>query len=479
MNKRLTLFPALVLVVALVGCGAPNAAAMQASGQIEATQIAVAPELSGQVLEVFVREGDAVRAGDALLRLDDSLLSSQREAAQAALDSAKAGVQTAENALGTARAQLQVTLESELAQDQSNRLQDWFVRDPKLFDQPGWYFSRGEQLKGAQALVDQAQKSVDDAQADLTRLTDSVSQGDFSKAEQSLLNARLAYIVARNVNTRAQKSTSAKQPQGYYNSTHCGTNEGYRLQDMRLVNVIYDCVGDPQLADSAKTMLTDAQAALTDAQNAYNDLLSSPEAQMILTARARVATAQESYYAALDLLRSMQTGDQSAAVEAAQGAAGQAQTALDQAKAAVASAQANLNLINTQIAKLTVKAPIDGVVLVRSIEAGEVAQAASPAFVIGKLDTLKVTVYIPEDQYGRIGLGQKATLKGDSYPDRSFAAAVTRIADQAEFTPQNVQTKEGRQTTVYAVELSVDNADGQLKPGMPTDVTFASELASK
>ena len=45
--------------------------------------------------------------------------------------------------------------------------------------------------------------------------------------------------------------------------------------------------------------------------------------------------------------------------------------------------------------------------------------------------------------------------------------------DQAEFTPQNVQTTEGRQTTVYAVELSVDNPDGKLKPGMPVDVDFA------
>lgn len=53
------------------------------------------------------------------------------------------------------------------------------------------------------------------------------------------------------------------------------------------------------------------------------------------------------------------------------------------------------------------------------------------------------------------------------------------ISDKAEFTPQNVQTKEGRQTTVYASELSVDNADGNLKPGMPVDVTFVSNISGK
>jgi HlyD family secretion protein len=126
-----------------------------------------------------------------------------------------------------------------------------------------------------------------------------------------------------------------------------------------------------------------------------------------------------------------------------------------------------------------ITAPIDGVVLVRSIDVGEVIQAGMPAMTIGKLDTLKVTVYIPEDQYGKIGLGEKATLNVDSFPNQNFTGTVTRISDKAEFTPQNVQTKEGRQTTVYAVELSIDNANEKLKPGMPVDVAFGNQLASK
>jgi hypothetical protein len=63
----------------------------------------------------------------------------------------------------------------------------------------------------------------------------------------------------------------------------------------------------------------------------------------------------------------------------------------------------------------------------------------------------------------------------DSFPGESFAAEVVRIADQAEFTPRNVQTEEGRRTTVFAVELTVENPEGKLKPGMPADVEFGQE----
>ena len=81
-------------------------------------------------------------------------------------------------------------------------------------------------------------------------------------------------------------------------------------------------------------------------------------------------------------------------------------------------------------------------------------------------------VYVPEDQYGEIMLGDSAVVSVDSFPDEFFDAVVTRIADQAEYTPRNVQTEEDRKTTVFAVELSVEDLGGKLKPGMPADVTF-------
>ena len=90
----------------------------------------------------------------------------------------------------------------------------------------------------------------------------------------------------------------------------------------------------------------------------------------VLQMRAEVSVAQERYYAALDYLRKFQTGEQSMAVTAAEGMLSQAQAGAEQAQNAVEQAQANLDLIDTQIAKLTISAPMDGVVLTRNVEAG-------------------------------------------------------------------------------------------------------------
>ncbi len=140
--------------------------------------------------------------------------------------------------------------------------------------------------------------------------------------------------------------------------------------------------------------------------------------------------------------------------------------------AARAQTEAQLKSIDLQLEKLVVRAPEDGVVLTRSVEAGEVAQAGMAAITLGKLNDLKVTVYIAEDHYGQLSLGDHASLSVDSYPGQSFDAVVTRISDQAEYTPRNVQTKEVRQTTVYGVELSIQSGQTKLIPGMPTDVVF-------
>ena len=60
----------------------------------------------------------------------------------------------------------------------------------------------------------------------------------------------------------------------------------------------------------------------------------------------------------------------------------------------------------------------------------------------------------------------------DSFPGRIFEGEVIQIGDEPEFTPRNVATGEGRRTTVFAIELAVDDPAGLLKPGMPADVTF-------
>ena len=445
---------------------------LTASGSIEATIVNISPELAGKILQVDVEEGTLVMTNDPLLHLDPSLLTAQRAVAAANLELAKAGAQTAQSALNTANSQYQIALEAALAQDKKTRIQDWFSKDPNRFEQPDWYFSRTEQLKAVQNQVDVALKALEDAKGSLENINTSAEKSDFLKAEKRLLDARLAYLLAKDVNNLAQNSADANAPVGKYNSTHCGTNEGYRVDDKRLTNLIYGCRGDDHLSKVGDNLYDAAVKELDEAQKVYDELLDTKAADEVLQLRAEVSVAQERYYAALDYLRKFQTGEQSTAVLAAQGALSQAQAAADQSQQAIEQAQANLDLLNAQTAKLDIFAVMDGVVLTRNVEPGEFVQPGAVALTMADLTDLTITVYVPEDRYGKISLGQIAEVRVDSFPGLTFTATVVHIADQAEFTPRNVQTVEGRSSTFYAIKLKVEDPQGRLKIGMPADVVF-------
>jgi multidrug resistance efflux pump len=371
--------------------------------------------------------------------LDDSLLQAQKGAADAALVSAQAALRSAEVALQTAQAQYDLTLAAALEQEAPLRLETWFQVVPTEFDQPGWYFDKPELTSALENQVAAAEQELADTRTALANIENQVGSAEFLKAEADLAVARVAYQIASTVLDRANDATD-------------GT----------------------ELRDEAQAALDEAKVDLEDAQSAYDDALTTEGAQDILEARARVMVAQEQLDSAKDALRALQTGAQSPEVVLAGQVVNQAQAQVDQAQAGVEEIQANLDLLEVQIEKLTVLAPIDGVVLTLSISSGEVLQAGMTAMQIADLDSLTVTVYIPEDRYGEVSLGNQATLLADSFPGETFTAIVTRIADQAEYTPRNVQTSEERQTTVYAVELAVDNPNGKLKPGMPVDVDFDS-----
>jgi multidrug resistance efflux pump len=116
--------------------------------------------------------------------------------------------------------------------------------------------------------------------------------------------------------------------------------------------------------------------------------------------------------------------------------------------------------------------PINGVVLEVLFQPGETATPGANLVVVSNLDELTLTVYVPEDRYGVIMLGQVYPVTVDSFPGQSFNGTVAYISDQAEFTPRNVQTTDSRKATVFAIKLDLDPTGGLLKPGMPADVHF-------
>lgn len=469
---------AIILVVVIAGyygvraVTASQDSPLKASGTIETTTVNISPELAGKVQEVRVSEGQSVQAGDVLLVLDGTLLTQQRAVAAAGLASAQAASGSAQQALVIAQSQYQQTLEAALKSDKKTRLTDWFSRDQQQFDQPNWYFTRAEQIEMVQQQVDQAQTDLTAAQAKLQDVTGALAKSEYLAAEQRLLQARLAYLISQDVNARAQNSVQEDAPQGRFNKTHCGSNDRYLTTPRQLTNVVHGCSGDEHLSEVSQQQYDAAQAELSAAQQAYNQLLSTQAADEVLAVRAEASVAQERYYAALDRLTALQTGDQSPTVQAAAGAVAQAQAAYQQGLKGEAQAQANLGLLEAQLAKLVVHSPMAGVILTRNVEPGEYVQPGGAALTLGDLGALTITVYVPEDRYGQIHVGQAAQVSVDSFAGVTFGAQVSQISDQAEFTPRNVQTVEGRSSTVYAIQLTVTDPQGKLKPGMPADVVF-------
>jgi HlyD family secretion protein len=122
--------------------------------------------------------------------------------------------------------------------------------------------------------------------------------------------------------------------------------------------------------------------------------------------------------------------------------------------------------------------PINGKVLLRSAEPGEVAKSGQAVLTVINDSDLEIKVYIPEKHLGQIKIGQEIGIAIDSYENETFPGVIVSIADKAEFTPKNIQTKEERVKTVYSVKVSSGNHGGILKPGMPCDVIidFKSRL---
>ena len=110
----------------------------------------------------------------------------------------------------------------------------------------------------------------------------------------------------------------------------------------------------------------------------------------------------------------------------------------------------------------------------RERASGEAATAGGPLLTIANLDSVTLDVYIPETQIGHLQVGQEVKVMVDSYPARVFTGQLARIADEAEFTPRNVQTQEERVNLVFAVTVRIPNPSHTLKPGMPADATFES-----
>ena len=140
---------------------------------------------------------------------------------------------------------------------------------------------------------------------------------------------------------------------------------------------------------------------------------------------------------------------------------------LRSARAQVAEAQAAAQRIRARLADARIVAPRGGTITIKIREAGEYVTPGTPLFTVADLSRVRLTIYVPELDLPKIVLGQDAAVYVDGRPDEVFKGRITHLAEEAEFTPKNVQTTKARAKLVYAMEISLDNPEGVFKIGMP------------
>ena len=235
------------------------------------------------------------------------------------------------------------------------------------------------------------------------------------------------------------------------------------------------------------------EAAVRTAQATLNDLVSGARREEIEDARAALQSAtatrewterdyrraeglfRQTLIAAQEVDRARQAYEVAAAQEKSARQklllleAGSRPDQIEAARGQLAQARNALDLAKTRLKEMTIFSPLDGVVLRKNLEVGELANPGVPILTLMKPSDIWVRAYVPEEEIGRIKVGNKALIAVDAYPARRFPGRITEIASEAEFTPRNVQTKKERVNLVFRIKIAVENPEGILKPGMPAD----------
>ena len=144
-------------------------------------------------------------------------------------------------------------------------------------------------------------------------------------------------------------------------------------------------------------------------------------------------------------------------------------------RAEIARAKANLALIDSQLADTVAASPVDGVVLVKSADVGEVLAPGTAVVTVGDIDHPWLRGYINETDLGKVKIGSKAHMSTDSYPGKVYNGRVTFISSQAEFTPKQIQTQQERVKLVYRIKIEMENPNHELKSNMPADAEIVIE----
>jgi multidrug efflux pump subunit AcrA (membrane-fusion protein) len=408
--------------------------ALTASGIVQAHEVMVSSIYGGRVAELTLSEGDTVSEGELVARLDTAVLDAQIEAAaatvevaRAALAQAQAGARPGEIAVARARvaqAETGQAVARKAVSDTQLLLDSPQQLDLEIATTQAELATLQHELDRALALKDDAQRARDHAQNVLDTY-------GYEGGEHMVTVARdpLGNPIRREVEINIPYKVHLAYIPWW--KAWVGVNA---LQARR-----EGVAAELHHLQAVRQAPQDLTAALDEAQSTRQE------------AAAQVLLAQ----AAVDRLEAGAAPSQIAALEAR-----------------VAQAVAARDALVEERDLRQITAPLDGLVLETVTYEGEVASPGGTLLIMADLQPVMLTLYVPQTRIGQVVLGQPVGVAVDSFDGRVFQGEVTRIADEAEFTPRNVATTEERATLVFAVEVTIPNDDGALKPGMPADATF-------
>lgn len=441
MKKGMQIFGIILVaglfITACNGSGGNGDEVLTASGTISAMSVNVAPELGGKVSTVNFEEGESVDSGDVLFEIDSEYIQSELDQAVAAVETAKAALATAEVQAESGSLQLELAIQNSRIQFADVLTNEQRQSQPSGFELPVWYFTREEEIESAEALVEMTADELIKEESELEDVLTNIVNIEFIELEKELAAAQAEYIVNDAALDAVSRATE-----------------------------------NAELKDIAQDKFDLSETKLDNVQERYEQAVDTDAGEEVLEARAAVGVAQATYDEAVNYWMSFFIGDDALQVQLAVTGAELAIKNVEQAEAGLAQAQAVVKSVEIQLEKAVVIAQISGDVLAQNVEVGELIGAGGVVMTIGNIDEVNLTVYIPEDEYGRVSLGQDVKVFVDSFPEMTYMGTVTYISDTAEFTPSNVQTVEGRKSTVFAVEITIKNDSHDLKPGMPADVEF-------
>jgi HlyD family secretion protein len=227
-------------------------------------------------------------------------------------------------------------------------------------------------------------------------------------------------------------------------------------------------LGQAQVA-SAQARLAEVRVRQAEAERAAREMerlrvlteAGAISRQTLDNARAAATQASALRDAARENLRLVREGARAGQVEAA--------------RAEVAGAEARLQSARETAGELTLVAPVDGVVLLRSAEAGESVTAGQPVITLGDPRRPWTRVYVGQDVLPALRVGQTVTARLDAFPDRTFRGRIASLNPRAEFTPRVALTEDERQDLLFGVRVEFDDPSGMLKAGLPLTIDLPAQ----